>query len=541
MRIDNSEMLRKFLVRGVFMLLLVFGFSQMQCFAQLPFSIARLGMAPSLVRIAKTDSQQFPTSIQIYAARRESESFQVIIQAPPKGLTNVNVSASDLVSAQGQILSKQNLTLYREHYVEVKQGTPTSWGDRNPPRSPGWYPDGLIPLIDPATQKPPNTQGITDSNLIASSFTIQERSNQLIWVDVNVPANAVPGDYNGKITVTSDQGKLEGSIAIRVWNFTLPTQPALSSSFEVWTAKSEQTSKELLKHRLMPKDVSGNLSTLQSQGLSTAHLGYWSGADVNSCKMKPAPSVEELRSAVSKFNSQLNLYNQTADEVDACPGLYPTLKQWARNLHAVGVKNLVTMMPNPNLYDDGLGRSGVDIWVVLPKMYDEARGAVQQVLKKGDQVWSYNALSQDSYSPKWEIDFAPINFRIQPGFINQSLGLTGLLYWRVDLWTQDPWHDIQTYSQGASRNFPGEGMLVYPGAPIGVQGVVPSMRLKWLRDGVDDYDYVTILKGLGHESGALAQVRQAGASWKSWTKEARVVELVRQRLGEEIDRQYSKR
>ena len=40
---------------------------------------------------------------------------------------------------------------------------------------------------------------------------------------------------------------------------------------------------------------------------------------------------------------------------------------------------------------------------------------MQQALAKGDAVWSYNTLVQDAYSPKWEIDFDPINFRIQPG------------------------------------------------------------------------------------------------------------------------------
>ena len=55
---------------------------------------------------------------------------------------------------------------------------------------------------------------------------------------------------------------------------------------------------------------------------------------------------------------------------------------------------------------------------------------MQQALAKGDSLWSYNTLVQDPYSPKWEIDFDPINFRIQPGFISQSLGPTGMLYWR---------------------------------------------------------------------------------------------------------------
>jgi hypothetical protein len=51
---------------------------------------------------------------------------------------------------------------------------------------------------------------------------------------------------------------------------------------------------------------------------------------------------------------------------------------------------------------------------------------------KGDSVWSYTALVQDMYSPKWEADFLPIDYRIMTGFIDASLGLKGNLYWSVD-------------------------------------------------------------------------------------------------------------
>jgi hypothetical protein len=100
----------------------------------------------------------------------------------------------------------------------------------------------------------------------------------------------------------------------------------------------------------------------------------------------------------------------TADEVGACTNLYPMIQAWARNLHAAGVPNLVVMPPTPALFDDGsgTGRSAVDIWAVLPFQYDNNVTYVQQALGKGDSVWSYNALMQDSYSPKWQIDYAPI-------------------------------------------------------------------------------------------------------------------------------------
>jgi hypothetical protein len=144
-------------------------------------------------------------------------------------------------------------------------------------------------------------------------------------------------------------------------------------------------------------------------------------------------------------------------------------------------------------------------------------------------------LVQDAYSPKWEIDFAPINYRIQPGFISQSLGLTGILYWRVDLWTQAPFQDLHGYTIDGNF-YPGEGMLVYPGRPAGIDSVIPSMRLKWIREGVEDFEYIAILKRLGRGEWALERARRVGANWRNWTRDIQALESVRNELGAEIER-----
>ncbi len=93
-----------------------------------------------------------------------------------------------------------------------------------------------------------------------------------------------------------------------------------------------------------------------------------------------------------------------------------------------------------------------------------------------------------------------------------------------------------TYS---SANYPGEGMLVYPGQPVGVKGVVASMRLKWLRDGVEDYDYVQILKDLGKSDLAMQVSRSVGSDWTNWTRDSNAIEAARLKLGDTIDQLMS--
>ena len=72
--------------------------------------------------------------------------------------------------------------------------------------------------------------------------------------------------------------------------------------------------------------------------------------------------------------------------------------------------------------------------------------------------------------------------------------MTGLLYWNVTNWTRDPWRDVEKFRNA----YPGEGMLVYPGREAGLaHSAVPSMRLMYIRDSINDYDYIQLAKDRG--------------------------------------------
>lgn len=485
----------------------------------------------SLVRTGKTDAAGTGTQAMISAGRGEYESFQIAVQAPAGGLTNVNVAVSALSGPGGATIPQSALSLFREQYVYVDKSSP-DWEGSNRPMGVGWYPDGLIPFNDPATGQP-----ITGAQLEAVPFNLSAANNQPIWVDVLVPRDAAPGQYIGTWTVTSDQGNATGSVALTVWNFTLPLQPSLKSAFLFWNNSSLAANEELLRNKIAPyrTDASTQQNLMTNYGLSTAGLSFWSGADNSTCTMSAAPSVADLKASAAAQQPGLTPILYSADEITFCPSLNDQVKQWARNIHAAGIDNLVTIAPDPLLFDDGsgTGRSAVDIWTLLPVSWNGAN--VSAALAKGDSVWSYNTVVQDAYSPKWEIDFAPVNYRIQPGFISNSLGLTGLLYWKVDAWSSDPWNQVNNTGLYSPGNYPGEGMLVYPGAQVGIQGVAPSMRLKWLRDGVEDYEYLQLLKKAGQESFAQTKSTEVGADWSSWSQDVNLLLSVRDEMGAELN------
>jgi hypothetical protein len=95
-------------------------------------------------------------------------------------------------------------------------------------------------------------------------------------------------------------------------------------------------------------------------------------------------------------------------------------------------------------------------------------------------------------------------------WITWRYGMNGILYWDLTFWPQtpDPWLDPVTYlsgflcSEGGVLN--GEGSLLYPGhhtnrytGQKNVDGPVSSIRFELLREGIEDYEYLWLLKSLG--------------------------------------------
>jgi hypothetical protein len=472
----------------------------------------------SLTRVALEDPPSPAHAAAVSAARNEYESFQIVVSGGGSPLTVEDVTVTELEGPDGATIPAGDITLYREHYVEVERGSPDRGGS-NRPDGPGRYADALVPFVDP------DTRAELSGSIRARGAVVQPGQNQPYWIDVRVPKGAPAGEYTGTYEVTTDQGSFDGPVTLTVLDFTLPDAPLLRTAF-LSESDSEPTSRELLRHGLMPGSSLPLLGRLGGEaGLNAVNAGFYSGADRDNCELEPPPTPAEIRERTATASPGALVYNYTADEIDECDGFVEPLLEWARNLHAAGVMQLVTMPPDPRLFSDGIGRPGVDIWAVLPKDFDTE---VIDQMRRADarmQLWSYTALAQDNYSPKWLIDYSPANFRILPGFLNYSQGITGTLYWRVDNWEGvDPWETVVLYDD----RFPADGMFVYPGEEVGLPGgVVPSIRLKWVRDGVDDYTYARLAARVNAVD-AERIVRSVGQDWRTWSDDPE--ELYRARL-----------
>ncbi|MCG8425648.1 MAG: DUF4091 domain-containing protein [Proteobacteria bacterium] len=116
-----------------------------------------------------------------------------------------------------------------------------------------------------------------------------------------------------------------------------------------------------------------------------------------------------------------------------------------------------------------------------------------------------------------------------------------------------PWRDlprdiwINPLNQSWQTN--SQGVLVYPGHRIGYKGVIPSIRLKQVRRGMQDYEYLWLLAQKGHRTQADAVARQiipkalheAAAGWGgphhglgSWQRDPRRWAEARRKLARAI-------
>jgi len=501
-----------------------------------------LWVESSLIRVGQTDAPGTASSISLSSARGETVDTQVVVQGPAGGLSNVNLSASALTGPGGATIPASSVTLYREYYITVT-GTANYGGGSNPPLGSGTYPEPLIPFNDPETGSP--LCG-TAATLKACNASISAGQNQPYWIDISVPrgaTNSPPGTYTGTISATADQGTVTIPVTLTVWNFELPAQPSELSLWSLWPPAAGNTVTTLMQALMRNKvmyGVSVNASSdMINFGLNRSGLdgSYFIGIQCNG-SFSSIPSTSQINAAAANFPAGLPLDFYVGDELNGCSSAYSALKTMGTNAHAANrsVKTIMTTnAPDPNLYNEGDGRSAIDHWVLLD--------AVQQwpalpFTGAGD-LWSYASCNTGfGNTPAWMVDYPPINERIQAGFLNWTQGATGVLYYRSDGWTAGntigSWNNVDTTACGGGMGRPGDGIFIYPPGPIASTESAPGIRLKAIRDGIQDYEYAQILKNLGQEDFTNSVIVPIATSWTNWSHDPNALETARLQLGQQL-------
>lgn len=479
-------------------------------------------------------------SAEVAAARNEYEPLRIIVRAGAQKLANVRLEASALAGRAGQIEAR-NVALFREHYIDIFKPSRASKA------ATGWYPDALIPIAGGrlAVQNPP------------APVSVEPGMNQGFWVDLYIPRGTPPGEYSGTIVVTADGAPVSTvPVKVRVLPFTLPDEIAMRSNFgglggglarqlgmdagsKEFAAVEDQYIDMLLAHRAIPSSL-GNIwpKWTPEGGIDDSSSGERLRAMVEDRHVNALCVPFAYRTETEKCRAYLGgmaaylrnkgwldlAYIYLEDEPNDAEQ-YETVRKQGALIRDSGIKRMCTEQTVTSNPAWGALYGAVDIWCPLWFLYDETTARQRQEL--GEEIWTYTALCQGrGDAPFWQIDFPPVHFRA-PFWISWHYGVKGFLYWSSIYQApgKDPWVAPHFRDQ-----YWGEGMLLYPGKNAGLSGPAPSIRLKLIREALEDFEYMTLAAGQGRKAQVDEIVGSLARSFADWSQNPEAYTAARMKL-----------
>jgi hypothetical protein len=530
------------------------------------FGEMRVWVKHGTARVFPYDEPGDEQEARICAARNEYEPFQVIVRAEGETLQGVTLEGSPLTSLAGDAIEGKCITLFREHYVYIRR--PSYRCETRP----GLYPDALIPFVNPINGedlKPwDENRNREGAKYDAVPCTVYPGFNQAFWVDVFVPSGTPPGEYEGFLTVrVRGHEPRRVPVRLRVWDFSLPETPTVKSHFGGygralrWFDAAPGSEKEraierrfcemMARHRITPEVPAslyprvredGSVDASETQGQLEE---FMRDLHVNAFSMRFSAFSDPLggnREKNKKFLSSTYAYLKENGWADGAyvyildepndAEAYKQVRDRAALVHEADPEIKVLCTEQTKSSDPSWGdlEGAVDIWVPLWPLHDEETAARRRAA--GDEIWSYTALCQGQGTPLWwQMDLPVLNYRVAL-WTNYRYHMVGLLYWTTVYWghVKDPWLDQPSFRLGYS----GEGFLLYPGKDAGFDGPVASIRLKNIREGMEDYEYFVLLEAAAGREEAEREVLRVSRSWTEWEKDPSVLLAARERIAKRI-------
>jgi glycosyl hydrolase family 123 len=541
----------------------------------------------ALVKIRPNDTVPETTAnrAEIAAARNEFEPFQIVLRPESSDLNDTDAEASDLRGPHGAIIGRENVHLYLEEYEKLEH---TSGGGGE---SAGEWPDPLVPRVDQYAGERRN----------AFPFRVRAGTNQPIWVEVYVPPETPPGRYDGRIQITADRiVPIVVPFQLLVRSFTLPSTSSFQTSFglsginvlkqhrgrytsdEDLLAITKLYAKATLWHRIT---VHGGtfLPPRFMEKDGKAQIG-WTAYDA---EVAPFLNGEIFTKGEPLYGAKFSSIDlRTSNEADTDELKVKYWRAWVQHFvergwldrlflyawdepqrtdllkvaHLAGLAKqadprlavLVTTSYEPSM------AAGVDIWAPLINCVDAkpgyseycdrsvSRRAYDPVLSaRKTKLWWYQSCASHgcksaggSYFEGWPsylIDRPAVDNRIMP-WISWKYRISGELYYNMAE-APDPWHDVYLFGGN------GDGTLFYPGTPSRIGGhtdiPIESIRLKLIREGLEDYEYLKLLASRGDRQLANEFDSELVRAAYDFEKDPEVLYSVRKSLGDALDQRRS--
>jgi hypothetical protein len=538
----------------------------------------------ALVKVRPFDPPAGPEPVRLQAARNEFEAFQLVVQAGDAPLRRVDVEAGDLLAAGGAgRIDRRHVGVYLELYQRLQ--TPSSRRGEA-----GEWPDPLLPRVDP----------YAGERRAAFPFEVGAGRNQPLWIELYVPLDAPPGLYCGALRVTlEERAPLAVPWCVDVWPFALPSTASLRSSYgfsgpaalrrhrggsggeRELLELTELYTRAALRHRLSlhggsfrapPATFEGAAATVDWRdydaevaaaldGRLFGPAAELPGARATSIDARLPPGLDERqkilywRAWTRHFRERGwldRLFVYLWDEPDAAD--YPSVLEVARLARRAdpALPTLLTEPLVPALVP------AVDLWVPLVNCFEPTgaatcggapvgRRAYRRAEERGGRVWWYQSCASHGCDgvggrefdgwPSYAVDAPALAHRVLP-WLAWRYGIEGELYFNtVEAYADgpDPWRDARRHGGN------GDGTLFYPGTPARIGGSthvpVESLRLKQIRDGLEDFEYLALASGTEAARQARSWAAFVAQRTDRWQRRPEALLRARTAIGRALARQ----
>lgn len=436
-------------------------------------------------------------AFSVSLARNEAEGLQLVVVPLWKDLANLRVSASDLTHTGGAgTIPSAQIAIHAVGYVETGPSEYNFFVGKQ-----GAWPDILLPntpLQVPAAQ-----------------------DAQPFFLTLKTAPDTAPGDYTGSLRVEADGSPpFDAQLTVHVWDFALPAESRLKTS--LWMSESDiarfykftdrvpfEVRKRWydahLAYRIGPLRTfpiaagGGDIVEDFAYVIANGQKAFFIDVPVHIPEAERAAFAEKLRAtqailrekgwdplAIVYTPDELSVMHRwdIPQALETSKFVKATIPEWPR---------LQTSAPEEAL----LGIA--DIWCPLIDDFDPR--VLGQRMQKGERLWFYTVWGR----PGIMIEFPGSDHRLM-FWQCWKYGAEGFLYygtthWDLNLKTDARWPDTPWIPWNSQPGHNGCGYLFYPGADA---TPLPSIRVEIVRDGIEDYEYLYLLREALAAAGAAA-------------------------------------
>lgn len=441
-----------------------------------------------------------PPSARIGLARSESQCAQAVLIPYAEDLTGVAVTVDSVkgpAGGRGLSATVDPIGFLNTTPTDAYHGSsdPTGWYT-------GWIPD---PIRDDV-----------------SSVEVKAGDFQPFWITLRSAADAAPGAYTITLKVTTGNASTR-TITLRadVWPFQLAERAQLTTSFTFNPAilgivygitdpaqlktMTRQYDDFLENHLLEPDLIYAAPPPTVEDLLYIKNkwgLHHFTVLNLNRVLIdptKPDTWQAQIDDWINTISTAMEQYEAAGlaeyayvygfDEAPASflPAIKMTLTQIKEKFPDLPIMSTLrdnSMGPNSGL--TGL----IDIWAPQMDLYQKSSADAAHA--RGDQVYWYPDIATGHPYPNWFNGFPPIDTRMMMGPMSYQAGVDGVLYYNISRWVNHgPLTDgiFSSWNPATFGTTAGDGSLFYPGA----NGPLSSIRLQNWRDGMQDYNLLTLL------------------------------------------------